>query len=251
MTRKDKQGIGILAGVVTIFLSLFVAVYWLKASSDQYDHDKLCRNDGDYPRLNVLIDKTDPWNKQDQQRLAALIRRIKEQLATNERLSIFVLDETGTYSPTPVFDMCNPGRGNQANNLYQNPRMVQQRFDEQFQAPLETALAKLLQPGVAPQSPILESIIALKGSNKQPERMIVVSDMLQNSENLSFYRRDSRSLVKQENNQVCQIPSLYESIEVHVVNRPTVAGASRQQVRNFWQGCLRRLAEQDPAWQGL
>lgn len=251
MTKKDKQGVAILLAVCFIFLSLSVWAYRLKASSDQYDHDTLCRNDGAYTRLKVLIDKTDPISKQDQERLAALIRRIKDQLAANERLSLFVLDETGTYSPAPVFDMCNPGRGNQANSLYENPRMVQKRFDEQFQGPLETVLVNLLRPGVAPQSPILESIIALKGSTSQPERMIVVSDMLQNSGTLSFYRKDSRNLPKPGSDQICRIPSLYESIEVHVVSRSSAAGSNRQQIRNFWDGCLRRLAEHDPTWQTL
>lgn len=35
------------------------------------------------------------------QRLAALIRSIKNRLARYERLSIFILDESGTYSPSP------------------------------------------------------------------------------------------------------------------------------------------------------
>lgn len=251
MTRKDKQGVLIITGVTVIFLSLFMLTYKLKASANKYDHETLCRNDGDYPTLKLLIDKTDPWTSQDKEKLAALIRRTRTRLAENERFTIFVLDETGTYSPSPVFDMCNPGRGDQASNIYENPRMVQQRFEEKFEAPLDSILTELLRPGVAPQSPLLEAIVALKGSENK-ERLVIVSDMMQNSEAISFYRRDKLTNSKATIDQICMSPNLYESVEVHVINRPTITGAVRLQTRNLWSQCIKRLTnEQTIKWEVL
>ena len=251
MTRKDKQGFFTIIAVGCVFLTIFVLTYLLTASADQYNQETLCRLDGNHQTLKVLVDKTDPWSRQDKESLAALIRRIKGQLTENERLAIYVLDKTGTYSPVPVFDMCNPGRRDQANSLYENPRKVQKRFEEKFQAPLDNVLANLLRPGVAPQSPILESLIALKGSSGQQERMILVSDMMQNSDTFTFYRKDGHDQSRLVTGQICSIPSPYESIEVHVINRPSTTASNRQQTRNFWEGCLRRLADLDPTWQAL
>ncbi|MFH2124127.1 MAG: hypothetical protein ABIJ50_11685 [Pseudomonadota bacterium] len=251
MTKKDKQGALIIIGVSVIFLSLFVLTYRLKASADNYDHETLCRNNGDYQTLKLLIDKTDPWTSQDKKKLAALIRRTKTRLVENERFTIFVLDESGTYSPSPVFDMCNPGRGDQASSLYENPRLVQQRFEENFEAPLDSMLTDLLRPGVAPQSPLLEAIVALKGSGNK-ERLMIVSDMMQNSEALSFYRRDNNTSSKASIDQICMSPNLYESIEVHVINRPSISGAVRQQTRNLWSHCIDRLTpEHVMTWEVL
>jgi len=251
MTRKDKHGVLIIAGVTVIFLSLFLLTYQLKASADNYDHETLCRNDGDYPTLKLLIDKTDPWTSRDKEKLAALIRRTKARLVENERFTIFVLDETGTYSPSPVFDMCNPGRGDQASSIYENPRLVQQLFEEKFAAPLDSIMTDLLRPGVAPQSPLLEAIVALKGSGHK-ERLVIVSDMMQNSEAISFYRRDKLTSSKASIDQICMSPNLYKSVEVHVINRPTISGAVRQQTRNLWSHCIDRLTpEQTMTWEVL
>ena len=251
MTRKDRQGLCTIIFVGSVFLTLFVLNYYLSASADQYDQETLCRMDGKYRTVKVLVDKTDPWNGQEKERLAALIRRIKGQLAENERLAIHVLDETGTYSTAPVFDLCNPGRKDQANSLYENPRKVQKRFEDRFQTPLDNVLADLLRPGVAPQSPILESLIALKGVSGQQERLILVSDMMQNSDALTFYRKDGLDQSRQAVGQGCNLANLYESIEGHVINRPSIAGSSRQETRNFWEGCLRRMSEHDSTWQAL
>jgi len=251
MTKKDKLGLMIIIGVGVFLISLLAVSYRLKASSQNYDHETLCRRDGDYPSLKLLIDKTDPWAGQDRDRLAALIRRLKDQLAEDERFSIFVLDETGTYAPSPMFDMCNPGRREQANNFYENPRMVQRKFEEKFAAPLDQMLDELLRPGIAPQSPILETLTGLKGPAGRKERLVIVSDMMQNADALSLYHRDDRISSASWIDGLCGSPSRYASIEAHVINRPALSGAVRQQARNFWSRCFAGLSEREASWESL
>jgi hypothetical protein len=249
-SRKDKQGIGIIIGVVVLFLILSVLTYRLKAAANDYDQETLCRNDSEYPLLKLMIDKTDPWSVQDRGRLATLIRRIKDGLAEGERLSIYILDETGTYSSSPVFDMCNPGRGAQANALYENPRLVQERFEASFVAPLEGMLDELLRPGTAPQSPLLETFAGLKSSSARKERLVVVSDMLQNSDSISFYRVDERALSAAGTDAICPEIPHYLNAAVHVINRPAISIALRQQTRNFWDRCLGNIADAH-SWEAL
>jgi hypothetical protein len=229
MTRKDKNGVLIIFGVSVVFLLLFALTYRLKASADNFDSMTLCPNNGDYPVVKLLIDKTDPWEKRDRQRLANIIRRIKDRLAEHERLSIFVLDETGTYSPSPVFDMCSPGRGDQANSLYENPRLIQSKFEEKFAAPLDN--------------------IGLRGSERNV-RLVVVSDMMQNTEALSLYRKQAVAISNDKVNDLCESSYSYNSVEVYFINRPRLSVAARQEARNFWGQCFNRMTD-SLSWEGL
>jgi len=249
MTGKDKQGVLIIIGVSVVFLFLFALSYKLKASADNYDPETLCRNDGDYPVLKLLIDKTDPWTGQGRERLAALIRRIKGGLAEHERFSIFVLDENGLYSPSPVFDMCNPGRGDQANSLYENPRLVQQQFEKKFQAPLDSMLDELLRPGVAAETPLLETVVGLRGEEDNA-RLMLVSDMMQNSESLSLYRKHGTDIINGKVNDLCESPKNYKSVEVYYINRSQLTVSTRQEARNFWDQCFNRMAD-NLSWEAL
>lgn len=249
-SRKDKQGIGIIIGVIVFFLVLSGLAYRLKAAANDYDPETLCSNNSEYPITKLMIDKTDPWSIQDRGRLASLIRRVKDGLAEGERLSIYILDETGTYSPSPVFDMCNPGRGAQANALYENPRLVQERYEESFAAPLEGRLDELLRPGIAPQSPLLETFAGLKSSSTREERLLVVSDMLQNSDAVSLYQEDERLLSSTVVDAICPEILHYRSAQIHVINRAAVSIATRQLTRNFWDRCLGNIADTH-SWESL
>ncbi len=248
MSKKDKQGVRILLFVSCVILGLFGLRYALLASADNIDSETLCRIGQNDPVLKVLIDKTDPWNMHGQQRLAKLIKNLKSRLAQHERLSLYILDETGTYSPSPVFDMCNPGRGDQANELYENPRRIQQKFEEQFSAPLDLVLESLLLPGTASKSPILETIKGLRENDK--ERLIVVSDIMQNSTLASFYSKSPASVSEADEAGICRMENPYQSIQVYYVNRPNVQIAKKQKVRNFWNQCLNDMAWQK-GWKNL
>lgn len=241
MTKQDIQGIGILLFVGFAIASLFALKYAISTSADDIDPETLCRIGHNDPVTKVLIDKTDPWNENSRQRLARLIASLKINLAQHERLSIYILDETGTYSPTPVFDMCNPGRGDQASELYQNPRLIQKRYEEQFSAPLDEILETLLKPGSAPRSPILETMHGLRGTGE--ERLVVVSDMMQNSEELTFYGQ-SILPAPEVKDEVCAMNRPYQSVDVFTVNRANIKVSKKQEVRSFWSVCLEGIAWQ-------
>jgi len=238
MKKKDLLGILIMV-LVAMVAAGFGFLGYILVSADNIDPETLCRIGEDDPVTKIIIDKTDPWNKPCEQRLARLIRKIKTRLSVHERLSIHILDETGTYSPSPVFDMCNPGSERQANELYQNPRMMEKRFEAEFSAPLDNLLSTLLRPGQAPQSPIVETIMGLRGGQSR-ERLIIVSDMMQNSSALSFYSR--RRIDFEGALEMCSMPDKYESIEVYCINRPEISVHRRQEARQFWEACLKGMS---------
>jgi hypothetical protein len=157
------------------------------------DPQTLCAREGPLPpHTAVILDKTDEYTPEQSERIAALIRGARDDLAVSERLTIFELDARGEFDPRGELSLCNPGRGDQANPLIRNPRQIEERYEALFEAPFEAVMADLVTPKEAPQSPILEALARLAQteafSDEVEDRSVVlVSDMLQNSPLFSAY----------------------------------------------------------------
>lgn len=242
LTKEDKDGLKIFTFVSSVFLLLATCALYILNNADKYDSETLCPTEDSYLTVDVLVDKTDPWHKERSERLEKLMRQIKSALNVHERMTIYVLDETGNDILTPVFDMCNPGRGDQVSPLFSNPRKVQAKFDEQFNTPLEKMLADLLKPGKALQSPILETINNFPQTSRE-KKLILVSDLMENTNQISFYRNDVRvddiSEVK-----MCQ-PSkhIYSYVSVFFIDRQQVSLERKKDVFTFWSKCLSGISK--------
>jgi hypothetical protein len=137
----------------------------------------------------VVIDRTDPDTPAQVAAVRERLRRLEEELEPNEILSVWVLSDLPEGSLRRVFCRCYPGR--HANPLIQNARWVGRRCDSLFSQPLHSLVSALPGPERAPRSPILEALCTLGrveiGDAERPARLIVVSDLWQNSRSLSFY----------------------------------------------------------------
>ncbi|WP_417491810.1 hypothetical protein [Maricaulis sp.] len=197
MTGRDALGIFNLLIVAAVLGAISYAAFVLKPPV--YDSQTLCLAGAIPPHRVVVIDKTDLYSPEQAQAIGALILNQRDQLAVGERLSLYELNESGQLRNTNSFSLCNPGAGEQVNPLYRNPDRVQARYDALFAEPLARALADLVEPKDAPNSPIIEALARLGQDpafdRSVPERRIVlVSDMLQNSEIFTVYRRRLGSL---------------------------------------------------------
>lgn len=189
LDRLGKRLIGGSIAVVAILASLPFLI-----DDPEIDDTNLCPTDRPYPHTVLLVDKTDPLTPSQQRFLGSLTNKVKFDLEQYEKLSIYILDDENYLAPAAVFAMCNPGTGRNANELYQNPRKVQQKFDEFFGVPLEAVLDDLLKGTESKRSPIMEMLREVSFMDDfTPEvaerRLIVVSDMLQNMPEYSQYRR--------------------------------------------------------------
>ena len=95
----------------------------------------------------------------------------------------------------PLLTRCHPGDPETASRLTSNPRLIGRRLAEEFRKPLDRIFRETLESGEAEASLLMENIQAISVtlfSRRQygdlPRRLVVVSDLLQNSRNLSFYR---------------------------------------------------------------
>jgi hypothetical protein len=142
----------------------------------------------------MVIDKTDLYSPEQAAGIEQLVLDSRDQLEIGERLTLFELDARGALVNTNNFSLCNPGRGDQINPLYRNP----QRVEARYQACLKARFR--------PPSPIWSSPRKARPARSwnrwrawpsrrpsmTPSRhreIVLVSDMLQNSQLFSVYGR--------------------------------------------------------------
>lgn len=161
------------------------------SSRATYDEATLCPLPGPPPAaLLILLDLTDPLRPAQAARLLTLLGQEVEEAPTHAMIAV------GTVAPGaagPLFALCKPETGRDASSLYQNPRLIADRFRDSFQAPLDALLADSVRAEPQDSSPILESLQALLSRTPfaldgEPLRLVLVSDLLQHSDLLSLYR---------------------------------------------------------------
>jgi len=189
--RQQRQAFINFGMVLAIIAGIIYIAYTLQPAA--YDETSLCViSDELPPHTAIIIDKTDEYSEIQADLIANVIRRTRDRLEIGERFTLYELDAEGRFDPRGEFSLCNPGRGDQVNPLFRNPKQIEERFNALFEAPLEASLKDLITPKEAPSSPVLEAMARLAQteafSDNAPNRKIVlISDMLQNSDVFTAY----------------------------------------------------------------
>lgn len=190
---EDTRG-KIIIGVSMLGLLVLIAIpLIIKLNEVPYDEETLCPTDRPYPHTVIMIDKTDPLTDQQEKALRTIVARIKDDMAQFEKLSIYVLDDRNYSFPESRFALCNPGTGDDASPIYQNPQLIQRRFEDLFGSKLDAALDGIQLGDTRPHSPIMEMVRNLEhlsdfGAAHNPRHLIIFSDMLQHMAAYSHYR---------------------------------------------------------------
>lgn len=187
------------AGALAAVLLAGGAAAWFVAdvltSREEVDEASLCPAAGPPSALAILLDLTDPLAPAQASRLQAILDREVAAAPTGEMISVGVVSEDpGRWGA--LFALCKPESGETANMLYENPRLIAERFEDAFRGPFEDLVDATMRAGEQDRSPIVESFQALLSETPhalgegRPLRIVVVSDLLQHSDLLSFYRGD-------------------------------------------------------------
>lgn len=181
--RKTRIGWFLIAGSMLAVAAALAGAQWLQ--KPPYDQDTLCLLNRPSPlRIVILVDRSN--NLIGIERVKKLIEAQEQSLPEFGRLSIFEIGADGRTITDAEFDLCNPGRGDQANPLYENPNKIKRFYDRQFREPLDEVLERITQPMSAQRSPIVESVAELLRISRDPPgaekaRLLVISDFLQNT----------------------------------------------------------------------
>ncbi len=198
--RKQWIGVLLLALVAATIAALFGVKLMLEDRRTPLDPDTLCPTTGPSGYLAIVFDKTDSYNPIQQRFLHRWFNTLEQQIPAGTRVSLYVIDGRDEPRLDPELSLCNPGDGSDANVLYENPALLNKRWQTRFQQPLEQAIATSIEPAKADSSPIFEILqtVALSAfppnvgtdapDPATPRKIVLVSDMIQHTPEWSHYR---------------------------------------------------------------
>lgn len=188
-TIKDRQGFVILGIVGAIFIGLFG--FFAAASQKEVLDDRLCPKHV-LRKTAFLIDRSDdtPTQTVDEIR-KRIIETIDNDVQQGELVSIFYISDGIQRNLKSTFESCKPQ--SDGNPLYEGTRTIEKNYDDKFRKPLQQALTG--QPTGAGSSPIAETLTDFTSSDYldgEYNRLVVFSDLMQNSDALSLYGCSSK-----------------------------------------------------------
>lgn len=170
-------------------------LYFSIASTRRNLDEELCPTKPDSITV-LLVDVTDPMNAAQKQDFTNQLVKLKNSIPRFGKLIVAKVDTTGERLLVPVITRCNPGTAEDVSQATGDPAAVQKDWDERFDRPLNAAFQQLGNASGADYSPILESMqsVALTelqkpGLEGTPKRLVVATDLLQNTREVTFYRR--------------------------------------------------------------
>lgn len=204
--------------------------------------ETLCPADGPKGHYVILIDKTDPLNFTQKQAFSVILKEVVERkVPEGFLLSVFALGEDFKETAAPLAELCNPGDGSNKSEFNASPRKDRIRYQEKFAEPMLKLTESLVATQPAKWSPIFEmlQLVGINGyrkhSVKGERRLIIMSDMLQNTPQFTMYKGavDYSSFAGSDYGKKAQ-PELSDvSVELHyLMNSPQL-----QTKRNlkFWE----------------
>jgi len=150
----------------------------------------------------VIVDASEPrWEIVQGRALRTYFKQLYEGLSFNERLSVYTTEGDKVASVvSPRFSVCGQARSPEELKTVNAPEAqagyLKRQKERLFQKVLAPELDKLLTQSPDPsrlqlyESPVMEMILSVGRSAKldSGDRLIVISDMIQNSESARFCR---------------------------------------------------------------
>lgn len=176
-------GVMLIAAALLTLGGLGAATFTLRAPP--VDQETLCRRDAPLAAHTIiLVDSTDRLEPRHRRRLHAVLAQERARLSQYDRLTIMRLNVRRPQEPARLFSRCLPRPPEQSNPLFENTRMAQERWDEDFAGVLDTAMRSAQSGGTAHASPILASLRAVAadpdfGAEILRRRLVLVSDLLE------------------------------------------------------------------------
>lgn len=178
-----------------LVLLVLIVVSQMTKSETGADH---CPLDGSFSaQVAVLIDASDALTAvQRRSSLPRLLDSLK-QVPERAEIRVYSVARIGRAGDAGAdLRLCvppNPDNIGQVEGLWKNRRIAARKYEEDFIEPLERSLDQILGTPGDSVSPIVEAIQAASvdafqpGNAAIPRTLILVSDMVQNSRDLSFY----------------------------------------------------------------
>jgi hypothetical protein len=232
--------------LVLLMAGVAAAVIWSKGQLVPVDDDTLCATDRSPTTITaVLLDPSDTISETQRAQINNELERIWQSVPKLGRVDVYAVDRAGRRLVQPAIRICNPGSSQDANQIYQNPRLAAQRWTA-FRGKLDQVLGQQLSMEAADASPILEAVqsVAILSLN-QPEtdgtgkRLIIVSDLMQNTPGrLSFYRAVPTLEPFKESGLYRDVRADLTGVGVQLLHLDRAEPQASRAARLFWEAYL-------------
>src|SRR5262249_38839803 len=136
---RNVLGLALIGGVMAVLVAFAYAALMMK--SPPVDAETLCRTDQPIaPHTFILGDSTDKLEPRHRRKLRAVAEQERARLSQYDRLTLARLNPRHPQEPTILFSKCLPRAPEDANPLFENPRLARERWDADFQSALDDAL---------------------------------------------------------------------------------------------------------------
>jgi hypothetical protein len=180
---RNLLGAVLIAAALAVLGGLGAASFVLRAPPT--DAETLCRTDASVSAHTIiLVDATDRLESRHRRKLSAVLAQERARLSQYDRLTIMRINVRRPQEPTILFSKCLPRPPEQTNPLFENARLVQRQWDEDFADALERALRSAGSSGPARASPIVAGLRAVAadpdfGPEISRRRLVMMSDLLE------------------------------------------------------------------------
>lgn len=247
---KQRRRNEFLLGAIIFSVILLVTIgvtYHTVTRPEGANPDTLCPPDGPRGHYILLIDKTDPLNFTQRQAFSVVLKELVEnRVPEGYLLSVFALGEDFKDNAVPLVELCNPGDGSNKSEFDSNPQKLKAKYRSKFAEPMIKLSESLVATQPAKWSPIFEmlQLVGINGyrnqSVKGERRLIILSDMLQNTPQLTMYKGpvDYSAFAASDYGKKAQAELSEVAVELHyLMNRPQL-----QTKRNlkFWEDYFSR-----------
>lgn len=236
-------------GIAVLAVAAIVAGFVLRPESVARDEATLCPKSGPKAVTTIVVDTTDEVEVMSRtDALQTLSEFVSREAAPDELIMAFETAPVSANALQPVAEVCHPGDPDEADPLVANPRLIQKRLQEGFLAPLTASFEALLNIEEAETSPLMESVQSVSTSvlsrsayEAIPKRLIIVSDLMQNSERVSFYRGrpDYEAFAATRGAEALQTDLRGVDVTIFFLNRRTQQDIESLELVTFWQKWLK------------
>jgi hypothetical protein len=204
VTRSEQQRRRenrIYLALSVIVIGIAIGLLYLNNQRDKValDSRTLCpQNRAPASLLVVMVDTSDSLNIIQRTAITNQIQQAISVVPDHAEVQLYTIGPITNSLLEPQVTVCNPGNGKGVSELTSNPQLIGKRWKKKFIEPLNKQLDEMLRGSESDDSPIMESIqsVGVNVFDKPAlhdlpdKRLVIVSDMLQNTAGYSQYRSD-------------------------------------------------------------
>lgn len=247
-----RQAILLIASSGLVLVLIAAAVGWQSLHASRLDPLTHCPLDrAPVGETAILLDATDPLTRAQEGRLLAWLRAFGlTELSREERVEVWTLGEGEDGALARRFCGCALGR--EQDPIFHNPAMVAAETESLFSFPLRETVLAATTASSSRRSPILEAVAELTDESglaerSLPRRLVLVSDLEQNSDLGSFYRRVPRFEGFHTSAAYSSVRADLRNITVEIlcIPRPHASLAHERALREFWRSYFNSCGARD------